>query len=124
MSGRGRTDGVVYSSEHGRMCPHCGLTSKRCICRKNPRAASPASAGDGIVRVRREKKGRKGKTVTTISGLPLGEEELRDLAKELKRKCGGGGSVKDGVIEIQGDHCDVVMDELRARDLQAKRAGG
>jgi translation initiation factor 1 len=124
MSDRRSGTGLVYSSEHGRMCPHCGLPSKRCVCRKNPRAAAPAADGDGIARVRREKKGRKGKTVTTISGLPLCEEDLRDLAKELKRSCGSGGSVKDGVIEVQGDHCEAVMEELRGRDFQVKRAGG
>ncbi|MBW2272767.1 MAG: translation initiation factor Sui1 [Deltaproteobacteria bacterium] len=124
MSGRRTGDELVYSSEHGRMCPHCGLSSKRCLCRKNPRGTAPAPSGDGIARVRREKKGRKGKTVTTISGLPLDEEDLRELAKELKRKCGSGGSIKDGVIEIQGDHCDDLMQELRDRDIRAKRAGG
>ena len=124
MSVRRSGEGLVYSSEHGRMCPHCGLPSKRCVCRKKPRGATAAPAGDGIARVRREKKGRKGKTVTTISGLPLGDGELRELAKELKRKCGSGGAVKDGVIEIQGDHCEALMEELRARDIQAKRAGG
>ena len=124
MSGRRSGDGLVYSSEHGRMCPHCGLPGKRCVCRKSPRSAAPVPAGDGIARVRREKKGRKGKTVTTISGLLLAEDDLRELAKELKRKCGSGGAVKDGVIEIQGDHCDALMEELGARDIRAKRAGG
>jgi len=122
--------GTVYSSEHGRMCPHCGLPIKRCACRKNPRGAggrdgtSGADAGDGIVRVRREKKGRKGKTVTTLSGIPLPPDELKDLAKELKQRCGTGGALKDGVIEIQGDHCDVLIEELRRRDFTVKRAGG
>ena len=107
------------------MCPHCGLPSKRCVCRKNPRgAAEEVSPGDGTVRVRREKKGRKGKTVTTLTGIPLPPHELKDLAKELKRRCGGGGAVKDGVIEIQGDHCDVLVEELLQRDFKVKRAGG
>ncbi len=106
------------------MCPHCRLPSKRCVCRKNPRASDPTAAGDGIVRVRREKKGRKGKTVTTLSGIALPETELKDLARDLKRRCGGGGAVKDGVIEIQGDHCDVLVEELEKRDFKVKRAGG
>jgi translation initiation factor 1 len=123
-------DGTVYSSEHGRMCPHCGLPIKRCVCRQNPRGAagrkgaSGEDAGDGIVRVRREKKGRKGKTVTTLTGIPLPPDELKDLARVLKQRCGTGGALKDGVIEIQGDHCDELIEELRRRDFTVKRAGG
>ena len=83
-----------------------------------------APQGDGVVRVRRETQGRHGKTVTTISGVPLPEEELRELASELKRRCGTGGSAKDGVIEIQGDHRDLLVGELEARGWQVKRAGG
>jgi translation initiation factor 1 len=80
--------------------------------------------GDGNVRVRREKKGRKGKTVTTVSGLPLPPEALKQLGAELKRMCGSGGSVKDGVIEVQGDHCDTLVAALAERGYQPKRAGG
>ena len=122
-----RNDGsnLVYSSDQGRACPHCGLPTRRCVCRKNPRKLEGAiEQGDGIVRVRREKKGRKGKTVTTLTGLALPEAELKALAKELKRRCGGGGSVKNGVIEIQGDHCDALVEELLKRDFKVKRAGG
>ena len=125
MTPRNDDSNLVYSSDHGRMCQHCGLPSKRCVCRKNPRKLDVAlNQGDGIVRVRREMKGRKGKTVTTLTGIPLPEAELKDLAKELKRRCGGGGSVKEGVIEIQGDHCDVLVEELEKRDFKVKRAGG
>lgn len=114
------------------MCAHCGLPTRRCVCRKNPRKQEPTvpggsrdvDKGDGIVRVRREKKGRKGKTVTTLSGIPLPEADLKALAKELKRRCGGGGSVKHGVIEIQGDHCEVLIEELEKRDFKVKRSGG
>ncbi|MEM7409078.1 MAG: translation initiation factor Sui1 [Myxococcota bacterium] len=113
-------DRTVYSTGSGRMCPHCGRSSKGCVCRKNPRAPQ----GDGVVRVRREVKGRRGKPVTTISGVPLPSEDLRDLAGELKRRCGSGGSVKDGVIEIQGDHRDAVIPELEAKGFTVKRAGG
>ncbi len=123
MSSRNR-DGLVYSSEHGRMCPHCGLPSKRCQCRNNPRKREEVPEGDGIVRVRRETKGRGGKTVTTLTGIPLPESELKALAKELKRRCGGGGAVKNGVVEIQGDHRDVLVEELEKRDFKVKRAGG
>ena len=80
--------------------------------------------GDGQVRVRREKKGRKGKTVSVITGLPLAAGELSDLATELKRRCGSGGSVKEGAIEIQGDHVDELVAVLVERGYQAKRAGG
>ncbi len=102
------------------MCPHCGRPAARCVCRANPRAPR----GDGIVRVRRESKGRRGKTVTTISGVPLDSESLRELAGELKRRCATGGSAKDGVIEIQGDHCDTLISELETRGYSVKRAGG
>ena len=85
----------------------------------------PLPLADGIARVRREKKrGRGGKTVTTISDLRLSTAELKTLASELKRKCGSGGSVVDRVIEIQGDKVDVVLAELAKRGYQAKRAGG
>jgi translation initiation factor 1 len=120
MSGRG--DATVYSTEHGRTCPHCSLAIAKCQCRANPRAAK-APAGDGIIRVGRESKGRRGKTVTLVSGLPLPPDELQTLAKALKRRCGTGGSVKDGVIEIQGDQRDVLVAELEARQFKVKRTG-
>ncbi len=80
--------------------------------------------GDGIVRVGRTSKGRAGKTVTQITGLQLTPSELRDLAKELKRRCGTGGAVKEGVIEIQGDKRDVLCEELTRRNFKVKRTGG
>jgi translation initiation factor 1 len=79
---------------------------------------------DGVVRVRREIAGRRGKPVTTIHGLPLRDAALRELASELKRRLGTGGSAKDGVIEIQGDHRDAVLAELAERGYTAVRAGG
>ena len=81
-------------------------------------------AGDGVIRVRRETKGRGGKTVTTVSGVPLAGEKLRMLASELKRRCGTGGTVKDGVIEVQGDHRETIVAELSRRGFTAKLAGG
>ena len=113
-------DRTVYSTGRGRICPLCGLPAPRCACRASPRAPR----GDGVVRVRREVQGRHGKTVTTISGVPLPEAELRELASELKRRCGSGGSAKDGVIEIQGDHRETVCAELESRGYTVKRAGG
>ena len=113
-------DRTVYSSARGSVCPHCARPAKDCVCRKSPRAPK----GDGVVRVRREVKGRRGKPVTTIDGLPLDSERLRELAGELKRRCGSGGSVKDGVIEIQGDHREALIPELESRGYTVKRAGG
>ncbi|MFT4652018.1 MAG: translation initiation factor 1 [Porticoccaceae bacterium] len=85
---------------------------------------SPAFSGDGTVRIRRETKGRKGKGVTTVSGIELPEAELKALAKQLKQKCSTGGTVKSGVIEIQGDHRDLLKAELEKRGHQVKLAGG
>ena len=111
---------LVYSSESGRICPDCGRAASCCVCRKK----QAALAGDGIVRVRRETKGRGGKTVTTITGLPLDEAGMKALAGELKRRCGTGGAVKDGLVEIQGDHRELLLAELAARGFRAKAAGG
>ena len=115
-----RSSGLVYSTGTGRVCPRCGHAVADCVCRKNPRA----ERGDGIVRVRREVKGRRGKTVTTISGIPLPEDELRALAGDLKRRCGSGGSAKNGVIEIQGDHRDALVESLREKGYSVELAGG
>lgn len=110
----------VYSCESGRLCPQCGKAIKQCACRKN----SSAPKGDGIVRIQRETKGRKGKGVTLITGVPLAGEELKTLAKALKQKCGTGGTVKNGVIEIQGDHRDLLLNELQQKGWTVKKAGG
>jgi translation initiation factor 1 len=83
-----------------------------------------SSKGDGNVRVGRESKGRKGKGVTVITGLPLDAVELATLAKELKAQCGAGGKVSDGVIEIQGEHRDRLVLALEARGYKAKKSGG
>jgi translation initiation factor 1 len=79
---------------------------------------------DGPVKVRRETAGRKGKTVTTVFNLPLNDIEIRELAGKLKKRCGVGGSSKEGIIEIQGDHRDTVLEVLRAEGLTAVLAGG
>ncbi len=111
---------LVYSSELGRICPGCGKPAATCACR-GERGFGP---GDGIVRIRRETSGRGGKTVTVILGVPLDEQGIRNLSGELKRRCGTGGTVKDGAIEIQGDHCDLLVADLRKRGFRVKRAGG
>ncbi len=111
---------IVYSTESGRVCPDCGRPAENCSCKRKP---APAS-GDGIVRVRREVKGRRGKTATVIYGLPLPPGELKDLASDLKRKCGTGGSAKDGIIVIQGDQSETLIPLLEAAGYQVKKAGG
>ncbi|CAH0227606.1 hypothetical protein SRABI70_02390 [Pseudomonas sp. Bi70] len=111
--------GLVFSTDAGRHCPDCSQPVDACTC---SRAVIPE--GDGIARVRRETKGRGGKTVTTISGVPLAEEPLKELASVLKKRCGCGGSLKDGVIEIQGDHVDLLLAELLKRGFKAKKSGG
>ncbi len=121
---KSRGSGLVYSSEHGRMCPHCGHPKNKCVCRANPRSAPRDDRGDGVVRVRREVKGRRGKAVTTISGVPGSAAELKELAGELKRLCGTGGSAKDGVIEIQGEHREKLTAALEERGFTVKQAGG
>ena len=101
---------LVYSTERGR------------IKSGNPAPARPA--GDGIVRIRRETSGRKGKGVTTISGLDMSDGELKSQAKKLKTLCGTGGSVKNGIIEIQGDHREKIRDTLASQGHVVKLAGG
>lgn len=111
---------LVYSTEHGRICPACRQKLDRCCCLNN--VARPA--GDGIVRVGRSTKGRKGKGVTVISGLPVDDAELKLLAKTFKQKCGSGGTVKAGSIEIQGDHRDLLVAELKGMGYTVRRSGG
>lgn len=101
---------LVYSTDAGR------------IKENKPAAAIPS--GDGIVRIRRETAGRNGKGVTTITGIPVDEAELKNIAKALKQTCGVGGSVKDGVIEIQGDQRDKIKADLEKRGYTVKLAGG
>ena len=103
------------------MCPECRRPTEQCRC-KQKAARSPS--GDGTVRVSRQTKGRKGKGVTVVTGLPLTAAELEKLARDLKKKCGSGGTVRDGVIEIQGEHRDTLVEELTRRGYPAKRSGG
>ena len=92
--------------------------------KKKQKQQSAAPKNDGVVRVGRETKGRKGAGVTVITGIPSHPEGLKQIAKELKQKCGTGGTVKGSVIEIQGDHRDLLVAELTARGYTVKRAGG
>ncbi len=109
----------VYSTEDGKICPACDQPIDQCRCKDEG-----VPEGDGIVRLRRETKGRKGKGVTLIDGVLLAPSDLKKLAKELKTRCGTGGTVKVGVIEIQGDFRDLLLVELKARGYQVKKAGG
>ena len=110
--------GLVYSTEGGRMCPSCRQPTAHCQCKANT-----AIIGDGVVRVSRQTKGRGGKSVTLVKGLALDAAALAVLGKQLRAACGSGGTVKDGVIEVQGDHCELVMETLRKHGHQPKRAG-
>lgn len=111
--------GLVYSTDSGRHCPECEQPEADCIC-----AQQPLNSGDGVACVRRENKGRGGKTVTTIQGLCLTLDELKTLTAALKKRCGCGGSLKDGVIEIQGDQVELLLEDLRKRGFKAKKTGG
>lgn len=111
---------LVYSSDLGRICPDCHQPISTCRCKQQ--AATPK--GDGTVRLQRETKGRKGSGVTLISGVPLAGEELKNLAKSLKQKCGSGGTIKNGVIEIQGDHRELLLQELQKSGWKVKKVGG
>lgn len=109
--------GLVYSTEQGRMCPTCRQSVAACVCHLQ----TAAPAGDGITRVKLETAGRKGKAVTVVRGAPLAADALVALGKDLKARCGVGGTTKDGVIELQGDHVERVLAALQARGLRTKR---
>ncbi len=103
------------------MCPTCRLALAQCTCKANAKAAP---LGDGAVRVSRETKGRGGKSVTLVKGLALDAMALAVLGKQLRTACGCGGTVKDGVIEVQGDHCELVIEALKKQGHNPKRVGG
>jgi len=113
--------GLVYSTTVGRMCPGCLRPLPECVCKDRSR---PRDGGDGVVRLSRETKGRKGAGVSLVRGLPLADAELAKLAKQLKARCGVGGTVKDGVIELQGDQRDKLKELLEKEGYVVKLAGG
>jgi len=116
--------GLVYSTEGGRMCPQCRQPLTACECAAQAAKAALAKS-DGVVRVSRETKGRGGKAVTLVRGVPLVAEDLAALGKRLRTACGSGGTVKEGVIEVQGDHADRLVALLAAEgQWVVKRAGG
>ena len=102
------------------MCPGCVRPVAQCVCGRVAKSAQAA----GPVRVGRATRGRAGKGVSVVTGLALPPEELEALARALKQRCGSGGTVRDGAIEIQGEHRDTIVAELATRGIPAKRSGG
>lgn len=124
--GRSADRPVVYDSDQGRICPGCQKPVKACNCRQQRPVPQqrPAPKIDGIVRVSRDRRNRRGKTATVITGVPGDVAKQEELAGTLKRLCGSGGTAKDGVIEIQGDHRNLVLSKLTEMGYKAKLAGG
>jgi len=114
-----QTGGLVYSTDAGRMCRNCRQPVASCICRQ-----SVTPKGDAVVRVSHETKGRGGKSVTLVKGLALDALSLATIGKQLRVACGSGGTVKGGVIEIQGDHRKGVIAALTKLGHKVKSAGG
>lgn len=122
---------LVYSTETGSHCNQCGKPTAECTCRKKKKSSAKPSVKqlaanferDGIVRIQREVKGRKGKCVSAIHGLPT-NADFKQIAKQLKATCGTGGSVKDGIIIMQGDHREKLKVELEKQGFRVKLAGG
>ncbi len=117
MKSRSLSGGLVYTTDSGRMCPACRRPIAQCACAQQ----APVAAGDGVVRVAHDTQGRKGKGVTVIRGLALDALALAQLGRELKAVCGSGGTVKDGAIEIQGEHRDRIVARLQAAGMAVKR---
>jgi translation initiation factor 1 len=116
---------TVYSTEYGRICKKCGKPEDQCACQKRKSGNIPNPVvKDGVVRLRLERKGRGGKAVTLIEGLVLNETALKELGKELKKICGTGGAIKNGVVEIQGDQRDKLLPVLSNKGFVVKKAGG
>ena len=119
-SKQNKNEGLVYSTEFGKACPKCEKPINKCICGKQ----NIELPNDSIVRIARETKGRKGSGVSIITGVPLDDKNLKKIAKQLKQKCGTGGTVKAGIIEIQGDHRDILKQELSNMGYTVKLSGG
>jgi translation initiation factor 1 len=114
----------LYSTEFGQICPECQKPVSECLCKKKKPKTRLKTKQDGIIRIRREVKGRKGKTVSVIYGFQFDQGDLKTLAKKLKQQCGTGGSVKDDMIIIQGDHRKKLMELLKAQGHNVKLSGG
>src|SRR5258707_5721856 len=105
-------DRLVYSTDGGRVntCPVCGQAYKYCRCDQPPtQQVAPTQKSDGIVRIMRDRKHRGGETVTVITGVTGSNEGIATLAQQLEKLCGSGGTVKESVIEIHGDHSEKVQ---------------
>jgi len=113
---------LVYSTSAGRMCPACGWPADNCQCsaKRESEAPVPGRSGAIVAKLRMEKKGRAGKSVTVVSGLPQNEAFLKGLCQELKRACGAGGTVVDGGVELQGDLRERVRELLLKKDFTVK----
>jgi translation initiation factor 1 len=111
---------IIYSTGIGSLCPNCRRPVRECVCPKG----APGAAKPSVIRVGRETQGRAGKSVSTVTGLPLSVADIEALATKLKKRCGSGGTVRNGIIEIQGDHRDAIVAELTKMGWQAKRSGG
>lgn len=121
---RGNNQGssrLVYSDDPAAYCKNCTELKSNCKCVLTQHKSDPETT---VVRVGRQTKGRKGGGVSVITGLPLSAQELKQLAQQLKKKCGCGGTLKDGVIEIQGDQRDLLLELLQEQGWNAKKAGG
>lgn len=119
---------TVYTTGIGRIsiCKRCGQPEAQCRCRSGVASGvrRETMPNDGFVRISRDRKGRGGKTMTVIAGLPGDDAELAALAQRFKRICGSGGTAKDGIVEIQGDHRDRIEAELKQMGHKVKRVGG
>ena len=114
---------IVYSTDVGSVCPGCGWPRRTCQCSGRAAATEPVPEHP-VAKLRMEKKGRGGKTVTVVRGLAGDDATLHKVGRQLRTACGSGGTVKDGAIEVQGDHCDRVMELLKGQGHTVKRAGG
>ena len=117
---RHRDSQPVYSTERGRLCPQCQRQLVKCVCGD----AKPRATGDGVVRIRRETKGRSGKAVTVITGIPEHPDTLKTLCKQLKQRCGVGGALKGETLEIQGDQRNACLEHLEKMGYEVKLSGG
>ncbi len=108
---------TVFSTESGRMCPKCGWPTAACHCSSNLQESLPERI---VARLRIEKSGRRGKTVTVVEGLPRNQTFLKDLAKELKRACSTGGTIAEDRVELQGDHREKLRNVLQAKGWTVK----
>lgn len=111
----------VYSTEQGEICPQCNNPTTNCNCKQKKLALD---SSDGIIRIRRETKGRKGAGVTIIDGLVMENDELKQLVKKIKKTCSSGGAIKDGSVEVQGEHREKVKALLEKQGYTVKLAGG